>query len=143
MEDGRGDLHEVEIPTIVTRKIKFLVLEQLERTTIVPISILLLHKLRGWKDNMESMEHHLWSKHDADVGDIGSLLRIVLEGMSMQERKKSMYWKRFALEWFNEEFWDGTKHRVWKHMRDQDTNTGLMQYMSSKYVVNRVKKRKA
>ncbi|KAK0438704.1 uncharacterized protein EV420DRAFT_1250936, partial [Desarmillaria tabescens] len=47
---------------------------------VVPLSILLLHKLKGWKDNMESMEQRLRNKHDADVGDIGSLLRIVLEG---------------------------------------------------------------
>ncbi|KAK0438731.1 uncharacterized protein EV420DRAFT_1316433 [Desarmillaria tabescens] len=79
---------------------------------VVPLSILLLHKLKGWKDNMESTEQRLRSKHDADVGDIGSLLRIVLEGMTMQERKNSTYWKRFALERFDEEFRDETEYRV-------------------------------
>ncbi|KAK0438706.1 uncharacterized protein EV420DRAFT_1735956 [Desarmillaria tabescens] len=79
---------------------------------VVPMSILLLHKLKEWKDNMESTERRLRSKHDADVGDIGSLLRIVLEGMTMQERKNSTYWKRFALERFDEEFRDETEYRV-------------------------------
>ncbi|KAK0430450.1 uncharacterized protein EV420DRAFT_1773586 [Desarmillaria tabescens] len=79
---------------------------------VIPLSILLLHKLKGWKDNMESTEQRLRSKHDADVGDIGSLVKIVLEGMNMQEKKNSMYWKQFALERFDQEFRDGTERRV-------------------------------
>ncbi|KAK0441493.1 uncharacterized protein EV420DRAFT_1485654 [Desarmillaria tabescens] len=38
---------------------------------VVPMSILLLHKLKGWRDNMESTQLRLRSKHNADVGDIG------------------------------------------------------------------------
>ncbi|KAK0462271.1 uncharacterized protein EV420DRAFT_1639477 [Desarmillaria tabescens] len=82
---------------------------------VVPMSILLLHKLKGWEDNMQSTALRLRSKHDADVGDIGSLLRIVLEDMSSQERKNSTYWKRFALERFDEEFRDGTERRAGRH----------------------------
>ncbi|KAK0441459.1 uncharacterized protein EV420DRAFT_1580089 [Desarmillaria tabescens] len=79
---------------------------------VVPMSILLLHKLQGWKDNMESQELRLRLQQDADAGDIRSLLRIVVKGMSMQEQKNSMYWKQFALERFSEEFRDETERRV-------------------------------
>ncbi|KAK0438728.1 uncharacterized protein EV420DRAFT_1279914 [Desarmillaria tabescens] len=79
---------------------------------VVPMSILLLHKLKGWKDNMEATALRLRRKHDANVGDIGSLLRIVVDGMSSQEKKNSMYWKRFSLERFDEEFRDETECRV-------------------------------
>ncbi|KAK0436113.1 hypothetical protein EV421DRAFT_1716143 [Armillaria borealis] len=86
---------------------------------VVPMSILLLHKLKAWEDHMESAELRLRSKHDADVGDICSLLRIVIEGMNMQEKKNSTHWKQFALERFGEEFRDETEHRVklfcWKY----------------------------
>ncbi|KAK0452190.1 uncharacterized protein EV420DRAFT_695677 [Desarmillaria tabescens] len=79
---------------------------------VVPMSILLLHKLRGWEDNMKSPKPHLRRKHDANVGDIGSLLRIVTEGMGKQEKRNSMRWKKFALERFSRGFRDGTKRRV-------------------------------
>ncbi|KAK0434274.1 uncharacterized protein EV420DRAFT_1247945, partial [Desarmillaria tabescens] len=44
---------------------------------VVPMSILLLHKLKGWEDNMGSTETRLQNKHDADVSDIFSLLVIL------------------------------------------------------------------
>ncbi|KAK0436168.1 hypothetical protein EV421DRAFT_1716191 [Armillaria borealis] len=79
---------------------------------VVPVSILLPHKLQGWRDNMDSPIPRLRSKQDADAGDICSLLRIVIEGMSGQEKKNSTYWKRFALQWFDEEFQSETDRRV-------------------------------
>ncbi|SJL15596.1 uncharacterized protein ARMOST_19098 [Armillaria ostoyae] len=79
---------------------------------VVPMSILLPHKLQGWKDNMDSPIPRLRSKQDADAGDICSLLRIVIEGMSTQEKKSSMYWRRFALERFDEEFRRETDRRA-------------------------------
>ncbi|KAK0452179.1 uncharacterized protein EV420DRAFT_695250 [Desarmillaria tabescens] len=79
---------------------------------VVPLSILLLHKLRGWEDNMKSRKAYLRRKHNANVGDIGSLLRIVIEGMGKQEKKNSKRWKRFAQEQFSKIFQDGTKRRV-------------------------------
>ncbi|PBK96069.1 hypothetical protein ARMGADRAFT_989920 [Armillaria gallica] len=86
---------------------------------VVPMSILLLHKFKGWEDHMKSAEPRLRSKHDADVGDICSLLRIVIGGMNMQEKKNSTHWKQFALERFGEEFRDETERRVnlfcWKY----------------------------
>ncbi|KAK0441462.1 uncharacterized protein EV420DRAFT_1485627 [Desarmillaria tabescens] len=48
---------------------------------VVPMSILLLHKLKGWEDNRESTEERLQSKHDADVGDIGKEKLDVLEAV--------------------------------------------------------------
>ncbi|KAK0492413.1 hypothetical protein EDD18DRAFT_513719 [Armillaria luteobubalina] len=71
---------------------------------VIPMSILLPHKLQGWKDNMDSPLPRFRSKQDADAGDICSLLRMVVEGMSSQEKENSTYWKRFALERFDEEF---------------------------------------
>ncbi|PBK61711.1 hypothetical protein ARMSODRAFT_896404 [Armillaria solidipes] len=79
---------------------------------VVPMSILLLHKLQGWKDNMDSDLPRLRNKQDADAGDICSLLRIIIEGMSMQERTNTTHWKRFALERFDEEFRRETEQRV-------------------------------
>ncbi|KAK0185400.1 hypothetical protein F5146DRAFT_937573, partial [Armillaria mellea] len=71
---------------------------------VVPMSILLLHKLQGWRDNMNSPIPHLRSKQDADAGDICLLLRIAVGSMSMEEKTNSTYWKWFALERFDEEF---------------------------------------
>ncbi|SJL15575.1 uncharacterized protein ARMOST_19076 [Armillaria ostoyae] len=79
---------------------------------VVPMGILLLHKLQGWKDNMDSGLPRLRSKQDADAGDIFSLLRIIIKGMSALERKNSTHWKQFALERFNEEFRGETERRV-------------------------------
>ncbi|KAK0244925.1 hypothetical protein EDD85DRAFT_760304 [Armillaria nabsnona] len=79
---------------------------------VVPMSILLPHKLQGWKDNMDSPITRLRSKQDDDAGDICSLLRIIIEGMSTQEKKNSTYWKWFALKWFDEEFQGETDRRV-------------------------------
>ncbi len=76
---------------------------------VVPMSILLLHKLQGWKDNMDSDLPRLRSKQDADMGDICSLLKIIIEGMNMHERTNATHWKMFALERFDEEFRRGTE----------------------------------
>lgn len=79
---------------------------------VVPMSILLPHKLQGWKDNMNSPITRLRSKQDDDAGDICSLLRIIIEGMSTQEQENSTYWRRFSLERFDEEFRTETERRV-------------------------------
>ncbi|PBK96054.1 hypothetical protein ARMGADRAFT_1061763 [Armillaria gallica] len=75
---------------------------------VVPISILLLHKLQGWKDNMDSDLPRLLNKQDADVG----VLKTIIEGMSMHERTNATHWKRFALERFDEGFRGDTERRV-------------------------------
>ncbi|PBK96052.1 hypothetical protein ARMGADRAFT_757430 [Armillaria gallica] len=80
--------------------------------SVIPMSISLLHKLQGWKDNMDSDLPRLRNKCDADAGDICSLLEIIFEGMGAQERKNSTHWKRFALERFDEEFRGETGRRV-------------------------------
>ncbi|KAG7439876.1 uncharacterized protein BT62DRAFT_938536 [Guyanagaster necrorhizus] len=79
---------------------------------VVPMSILLLHKLKGWKDNMGAVALRLRRKHDANVRDIVSLLRIVVEGMSPREKINSKRWRQFALAQFDDEFRDGTEQRV-------------------------------
>ncbi|KAK0492403.1 hypothetical protein EDD18DRAFT_1184416 [Armillaria luteobubalina] len=79
---------------------------------VVPMSILLLHKLQGWRDNMQSEDPRFWAKYDADVGDVCSLLRILFDGMSRKDKKNLTHWKRFALERFDEEFRDATEDRV-------------------------------
>ncbi|SJL15557.1 uncharacterized protein ARMOST_19058 [Armillaria ostoyae] len=49
---------------------------------VVPLSVLLLHKLKGWKDNMEP---HLRSKYETDLEGIVGLLAIVIGYMSREE----------------------------------------------------------
>ncbi|KAK0472585.1 hypothetical protein IW261DRAFT_1370982 [Armillaria novae-zelandiae] len=80
---------------------------------VVPMSILLLHKLQGWKDNMDSDIQRHRNKCDADEGDIFPLLEIIVESMSVQERANATHWKRFALERFDAEFRGGTESRMW------------------------------
>ncbi|KAK0492389.1 hypothetical protein EDD18DRAFT_1079881 [Armillaria luteobubalina] len=79
---------------------------------VVPMSILLLHKLQGWKDNMDSDIPRLRNKCDADAGDIFSLLEIIIESMGLKERQNSVHWKQFALDRFDEEFRGNTERRV-------------------------------
>ncbi|KAK0492381.1 hypothetical protein EDD18DRAFT_1079691 [Armillaria luteobubalina] len=80
---------------------------------VVPISILLLHKLQGWTDNVESdFIPRLGTRWDADGKDICSLLEIIVEGMDLEERENSTHWKQFALERFDEEFRGDTERRV-------------------------------
>ncbi|PBK61733.1 hypothetical protein ARMSODRAFT_981302 [Armillaria solidipes] len=76
---------------------------------VVPLSVLLLHKLKGWKDNMEP---RLRSKYETDLEGIVGLLVIVIDYMSREEMKICIHWKRFALERFNEEFKEEMEHRV-------------------------------
>ncbi len=113
--DGKFDKTKVDILTPGVLHLPMIFSEAIvekQGLPVVPLSILLLHKLQGWRDNMESSEMRLWSKHDADVGDICSLLRILFVDMSEEERKNSMHWKKFALERFDEEFRDATEDRV-------------------------------
>lgn len=58
---------------------------------------------------MDSPIPRLRSKQDAGAGDICSLLRIIVEGISSQEKENSPYWKQFALERFDEEFRKGNR----------------------------------
>ncbi|KAK0472576.1 hypothetical protein IW261DRAFT_1343383 [Armillaria novae-zelandiae] len=113
--DGKFDKTKVDILTPGVLHLPMIFSETIvekQGLPVVPMSILLLHKLQGWRDNMESEEPRLWRKHDADVGDICSLLRILFEGMGGEEKKNSRHWKRFALERFDEEFRDATEYRV-------------------------------
>ncbi len=113
--DGKFDKTKVDILTPGVLHLPMIFSEAIvekQGLPVVPMSILLLHKLQGWRDNMESSEMRLWSKRDADVGDICSLLRILFANMSYEEKKNSTYSKRFALERFDEEFRDATEDRV-------------------------------
>ncbi|KAK0244927.1 hypothetical protein EDD85DRAFT_759753 [Armillaria nabsnona] len=113
--DGKFDKTKVDILTPGVLHLPMIFSEAIvekQGLPVVPMSILLLHKLQGWRDNMESSEMRLWSKHDADVGDICSLLRILFVDMSEEEKTNSMHWKQFALERFDQEFRDATEDRV-------------------------------
>ncbi|PBK64967.1 hypothetical protein ARMSODRAFT_892314 [Armillaria solidipes] len=79
---------------------------------VVPMSVLLLHKLKGWKDNMDSTEWRHQRKYSSDASDVHSLLGIIINGMSKQERENSKDWKSFAPERFDDAFKDDTEHRI-------------------------------
>ncbi|KAK0219289.1 hypothetical protein EDD85DRAFT_780778, partial [Armillaria nabsnona] len=72
---------------------------------VVPMSILLLDKLKGWKDNVDSTAWCHQRKYSSDAADVHSLLGII-NGMSKQERN-SKDWKSFALERFHD-----AEHRI-------------------------------
>ncbi|KAK0452183.1 uncharacterized protein EV420DRAFT_1645823 [Desarmillaria tabescens] len=114
-KDGNLERTKVDIMKPGTMQLPMIFSEAIvdkQGLPVVPLSILLLHKLRGWEDNMKSRKAYLRRKHNANVGDIGSLLKIVNEGMGKQEKRNSKRWKRFAQEQFSKRFRDGTKRRV-------------------------------
>ncbi|KAK0431319.1 hypothetical protein EV421DRAFT_1720663 [Armillaria borealis] len=75
---------------------------------IVPLEVLLLHKLQGWHDHMTASELHKQTKQTADVADIRCLLQIMLQSLTGNERS----WASVALIFFQEEFQRLTMDRV-------------------------------
>ncbi|KAK0190128.1 hypothetical protein F5146DRAFT_1139668 [Armillaria mellea] len=71
-----------------------------ESLPLVPLEVLLLHKLQGWHDHMTAMEPHKQGKQHVDVADIRCTLKIVLQSLTGNERS----WARVALSFFQEEF---------------------------------------
>ncbi|KAK0457734.1 uncharacterized protein EV420DRAFT_1271018 [Desarmillaria tabescens] len=79
-----------------------------EALTLVPLEVLLLHKLQGWHDHMTAPEPHKQKKQTVDVRDVRRTLKIVLRSVSGTERS----WARVALSFFQEEFQRLTTDRV-------------------------------
>ncbi|KAK0462279.1 uncharacterized protein EV420DRAFT_1265780 [Desarmillaria tabescens] len=79
---------------------------------VVPISMLLLHKLKGWRDRMDSPEERHRRKYHSDARDVLSLLVIIVQGMNKQERKDATWWRNFSLERFDDVFRYETDQRV-------------------------------
>ncbi|KAK0491958.1 hypothetical protein EDD18DRAFT_1358382 [Armillaria luteobubalina] len=79
-----------------------------EALPLVPLEILLLHKLQGWHDHMTASEPHKQKKQTVDVADVRRTLKIVLQ--SAMGTKRS--WARVALSFFQEEFQHFTMDRV-------------------------------
>ncbi|PBK58631.1 hypothetical protein ARMSODRAFT_900259 [Armillaria solidipes] len=75
---------------------------------LVPLEVLLLHKLQGWHDHMTASEPHKQTKQTADVADIRCLLKIILQSLTGNERS----WASVALIFFQEEFQRLTMDRV-------------------------------
>ncbi len=46
--------------------------------SVVPTSIHLLHKLKGWKDNVDSTEWRHQRKYSSDASDVHSLLGTII-----------------------------------------------------------------
>lgn len=46
--------------------------------SVVPTSIHLLHKLKGWKDKVDSTECRHQRKYSSDTSDVHSLLGIII-----------------------------------------------------------------
>ncbi|KAK0209832.1 hypothetical protein IW262DRAFT_1281177 [Armillaria fumosa] len=79
-----------------------------EALPLVPLEILLLHKLQGWHDHMTAPEPHKQKKQTVDVADVRRTLKIVLQ--SAMGNKRS--WARVALSFFQDEFQHLTMNRV-------------------------------
>ncbi|KAK0430071.1 hypothetical protein EV421DRAFT_1938148 [Armillaria borealis] len=77
---------------------------------LVPLEVLLLHKLQGWHDHMTASEPHKQRKQTTDVADIRCLLQIILQSLTGNERS----WALVALSFFEEQFQRLTMDRV-KH----------------------------
>ncbi|KAK0209840.1 hypothetical protein IW262DRAFT_1281008, partial [Armillaria fumosa] len=75
---------------------------------LVPLEVLLLHKLQGWRDHMTASEPYKQMKQTADVADIRCILKIVLRSLTGNERS----WASVALSFFQEEFRRLTVDRV-------------------------------
>ncbi|KAG7451909.1 uncharacterized protein BT62DRAFT_882041 [Guyanagaster necrorhizus] len=75
---------------------------------LVPLEVLLLHKLQGWYDHMTAPELHKQRKQTTDVADIRRTLKIVLQSVTRTKRS----WARVALSFFQEEFQRLTTDRV-------------------------------
>ncbi|KAK0431809.1 hypothetical protein EV421DRAFT_1925510, partial [Armillaria borealis] len=79
-----------------------------EALPLVPLEVLLLHKLQGWHDHMTAPEPHKQKKQTVDVADVRRTLEIVLRSLTGSERS----WARVALSFFREEFQHLTEDRV-------------------------------
>ncbi|KAK0231739.1 hypothetical protein EDD85DRAFT_775433 [Armillaria nabsnona] len=79
-----------------------------EALPLVPLEVLLLHKLQGWHDHMMAPEPHKQKKQTVDVADVRRTLKIVLQSLTGTERS----WARVALSFFQEEFQHLTMDRV-------------------------------
>ncbi|PBK64654.1 hypothetical protein ARMSODRAFT_892778 [Armillaria solidipes] len=79
-----------------------------EALPLVPLGVLLLHKLQGWHDHTIAPEPHKRRKQTADIADIRCTLKIVLRSLTGAERS----WARVALSFFQEEFQHLTTYRV-------------------------------
>ncbi|KAK0213447.1 hypothetical protein DFS33DRAFT_1465486 [Desarmillaria ectypa] len=91
IDDGKMENIKVDILRARTFQLPILFSEAIvkkQEFPVVPMSIL-LHKLNGWKENMDSTEWRRRRKYSSDAWDIRSLLRIIVEGMSKQEREDS------------------------------------------------------
>ncbi|KAK0472994.1 hypothetical protein IW261DRAFT_1302165, partial [Armillaria novae-zelandiae] len=74
---------------------------------LVPLEVLLLHKLQGWCHNKASKKR---KKQTADAADVRCILKIVLQSLTGNERS----WASVALSFFEEEFQRLTIERVKK-----------------------------
>ncbi|KAK0491914.1 hypothetical protein EDD18DRAFT_1185348 [Armillaria luteobubalina] len=75
---------------------------------LVPVEVLLLHKLQGWHDNMTASEPHKQMKQTTDAADVRCMLKIVLQTLTGNKRS----WASVALSFFEEEFQHLTIERV-------------------------------
>ncbi|KAK0491886.1 hypothetical protein EDD18DRAFT_1012853, partial [Armillaria luteobubalina] len=77
---------------------------------VVPLEVLLLHKLQGWHDNMTASEPYKQMKQTADAADVRCMLKVVLQSLTGNKRS----WASVALSCFQEEFRHRTVDRVKK-----------------------------
>ncbi|KAK0491953.1 hypothetical protein EDD18DRAFT_1080231 [Armillaria luteobubalina] len=77
---------------------------------LVPLEVLLLHKLQGWHHHIKAREWYKRKKQTADVADIRCILKIVLRSLTGNERS----WASVALSCFQKRFRRLTVQRVKK-----------------------------
>ncbi len=75
---------------------------------VVPLGVLLLHKLQGFFDHLMAPELHKQRKGPVDVEDIRCTLKIAVRSLTGTER----LWALVALDFFEEEFQQLTLDRV-------------------------------
>ncbi|KAK0472992.1 hypothetical protein IW261DRAFT_1404807 [Armillaria novae-zelandiae] len=75
---------------------------------VVPLEVLLLHKLQGLFDHVEAPELHKQKKIPVDVEDIQDTLKIAVRSLGGTERA----WASAALDFFEKEFQESTVDRV-------------------------------
>ncbi|PBK58965.1 hypothetical protein ARMSODRAFT_923273 [Armillaria solidipes] len=75
---------------------------------VVPLEVLLLHKLQGFFDHLMAPELHKQRKGLVDVADIRCTLKIAVRSLTGTER----LWALVALDFFEEEFQQLTLDRV-------------------------------
>ncbi|KAK0231724.1 hypothetical protein EDD85DRAFT_775545 [Armillaria nabsnona] len=75
---------------------------------VVPLEVLILHKLQGFFDHVMAPELHKQRKGPVDVEDIRCTLKIAVRSLTGTER----LWALVALDFFEEEFQQLTLDRV-------------------------------